>query len=147
MPPRCSGSPPEKCVGAAGPGSATITDKLIDGFAIGSGRARLDGGLGFEVARPIAVEPTMAQPEAVAEDLLEHLPFHGADRAIDLRQGEIRAGVLAEDRQEPAVPASDLRLDPPIVEDRAELDHPTLPFIAADLLAILLGEPVGDAAE
>ena len=89
----------------------------------------------------------MAQPEAVAEDLLEHLPLHRADGAVDLGQGEVGAGVLAEDGKDPAVARGHLGLDPPVVEDRPELDHPALPLVAANLAPVLLGQAVGDPAE
>ena len=46
-----------------------------------------------------------------------------------------------------AVAPGDLGLDPPVVEDRAELDQPAFPLVAGDLGAVQLGQPVGDPAE
>src|SRR5947209_1598116 len=63
----------------------------------GLGRGWFVRRLGFEVARAMPIEPALAQPQAVAQHLLEHLPLHRADRSIGLRQGEIRTGMLLED--------------------------------------------------
>src|SRR5690606_20403931 len=94
-----------------------------------SGRDGRRRRLGLEVARAVAVEPALAEPQPLAQDLLEHLAFQAADRPVQLGQLVIWAGMLAEERQVLAVP-SHLHLDPADLEQAAELGQPPFPSLA-----------------
>ena len=103
--------------------------------------------LGLEVARAVAVEPALAQPKPSAEDLLEHLAFHRADGPVDLGELVIGARMLLQNGHPPAVAPGHLGLDPPVVEDRAELDQPAFPVVAGHLGAVKVGQAIGDPSE
>jgi len=89
----------------------------------------------------------LAQAEAPAQNFLEHFSFQGTDGMVDLGQLVVGAGVLLEHRLAPVTSPGDLGLDPPVMQDRAELDHPPFPLLAIDLCAIEVGQPVDDPGE
>src|SRR5438309_778541 len=54
-------------------------------------------GLRLEIARAVAIEPALTEPEAATEDLFKHLSIHGADSSVGLGQFIVRARMLLQD--------------------------------------------------